>query len=159
MESQIKMQIKQFIKPLYIINGICLIMTIYFTYKHYFHNDGKGVDEIFYMLSIFSLHNCFGLLAATKLSDVKVYKNWLITANIFILIAVIFVEKELMSGVFYIALVPFITYLLAQFSKNKKIIFNLIKVSFISTFITSILPIYSFMMAIISIIIGIINPI
>ncbi len=158
MESQIKMQIEQFNKPLYIVNGICLTMSIWFTYKHYFHNDGKGIDDIFYMLSIFTLHSCFGLIAVTKLSDAKVYKNWLIIANIFILLSVIFVEKELIRGGFYIAIIPFITYLVPQFSKNRKTIINFVTVSFICAFITSILPIFSFIMSIISILIGIINP-
>ncbi|MFC1225858.1 hypothetical protein ACFE6N_18790 [Pedobacter sp. BG31] len=158
MESQIKMQTEQFSKPLYIINGICLTMSIWFTYKHYFYNDGKGIDNVFYMLSMLTLPSCFGLIAVTKLSHAKVYKNWLIISNIFIVLAVVFVEKELIKGVFYIAIIPFITYLLPQFSKNRKTIINAMTVSFIYAFITSILPIFSFMMSLISIIIGIINP-
>ncbi|TCO29070.1 hypothetical protein EV200_102489 [Pedobacter psychrotolerans] len=158
MESHSKIGIEQFSKPLYIINGICLTMSIWFTYKHYFYNDGKGIDDIFYMLSIFTLHSFFGLIALTKVGDGKVYKNWLIIVNVFILLSVIFVEKELIKGGFYIVIIPFIAYCVPQFLKNRETIVNFMKVSFICAFITSILPIFSFIMSIISLIINIINP-
>lgn len=158
MESHIDMRIEHFSKPLYIINGICLIMSTWFTYKHYFYNDGKGIDDIFYMLSIFTLHSFFGLIALINLSNNKTYKNWLSIANIFILLSVIFVEKELIKSGFYIVIIPFIAYSVPQFLKNRKTIINFIKVSFICAFITSILPIFSFIMSVISIVIGLINP-
>lgn len=152
-------QIRYFIKPLLLVNGICLIMCIWFTYKHYFKNDGKGIDEIFYLLSIFTLHSFFGLMALIKVSDIKIYKNRLIVTNIFILLSVFFVEIELMKWISVIMIIPFIIYLLPQFLKTSKTIVNLFKVSFIFAIITSILPIYAFIMSLIAIIIGFSNPV
>ena len=84
MESCIKIQFKQFANPLLVINAICIIMATWFTYKHYFKNDGKGIEYIFYMLSIFILHSFFGLVALFKLDRTNTYKISLVIANIFI---------------------------------------------------------------------------
>ncbi|MCZ4225450.1 hypothetical protein [Pedobacter rhodius] len=158
MEQDIETQLKQFRKPLFIINGICLIMGIWFTYKHYFKNDGKGIDEVFYLLSIFTLHSFFGLITLMKVNDTKTCKNWLIVTTIFILLSALFVEIELMKWVSFMMIIPFSTYLLPLFLKNQKTIINLLKASFIFAIITSILPIFAFIMSVISLIIGLLNP-
>jgi hypothetical protein len=152
------MQTDQFKRPLLIINGICLTMCIWLTYKHYFKNDGKGIDDIFYMLSIFTLHSFFGLLALFKLDRTNTYKIWLVIANIFVLISALFVESQLMNSFSYILIIPFMAYFVLPFLKNHKAIVIIFRVAFLCAFITSILPIFAFIMSIISLIIGLVNP-
>ncbi|GEM_PF-2925654 len=55
MKPAMNLQLAQFKQPLLILNGISLIMSVWFTYKYYFSNDGKGIDEIFYAFSLFTL--------------------------------------------------------------------------------------------------------
>jgi hypothetical protein len=89
MKSDIKLNLEQFKKPLLIINGISLIMSVWFTYKYFFNNDGKGIDEIFYSLALFTLQSFFGLVALTRIDKIQTCKKWLLIGMVYILLVAV----------------------------------------------------------------------
>lgn len=150
MKSDIKLNLEQFKKPLLIINCISLIMSVWFTYKYFFNNDGKGIDEIFYLLSLFTLQSFFGLAALTRIDNIQACKKWLLIGMVYILLVAVFVEIMLFKNVYFFAIIPFVFYLISFFSKSQIRIFNSVKGAFIFAFITSALPVYAFVMFIVT---------
>lgn len=113
MKSAMNLQLAQFKQPILILNGISLVMSFWFTYKHYFDNAGKGIDDIFYALSLLSLQSFFGLMALAKISQTQTCKKWLLTGIVYLLIIAVFmkIELELFKGVWLIAIIPLVFYL------------------------------------------------
>ncbi|WP_379091948.1 hypothetical protein [Pedobacter sp. UC225_65] len=152
MKSDITLGLEQFKKPLLILNGISFIMSVWFTYKYYFSNDGKGIDEIFYAFSLFTLQSFFGLVALTKIDNIQACKKWLLIGIVYIVLAAVFVEIELFKSIYFVAVIPFVFYLIPMFLKSPTQIFNSVKGAFIFGFIPSALPAYAFVMFIITLI-------
>lgn len=132
--------------PLLIINSISIVMSIWFTYKYFFNNDGKGIDEIFYSLSLLTLQSFFGLVALTKIDNIQTCKKWLLIGMVYILLVAVFVEIMLFKNVYFFATIPFVFYLIPLFLKSQTQIFNFVRGTFIFAFITSALPVYAFVM-------------
>ncbi|KQB99370.1 hypothetical protein [Pedobacter sp. Hv1] len=156
--SAIDQQIQQFKQPLLVINAISVIMSIVFIYKHYFNHDGKGVDDMLCAFSIFTLQSFFGLIALTKANSSKPNKIWWFIAIVYTVLATLFIEIELFKGVYFIAVIPIIAYGLQLFPDKEMKMLKFANVAFVLGYITSIVPIFAFIMSIVTLIIGIFNP-
>ncbi len=151
-----KAQLETAIKVIIII---CIITSLIYAYKYYLDNDGKGIDDIFYLASISTLHAYFGLMAFLKSNESSIVsKRWLFAGTAYCILVSVYVKLELtyLSGVI-VSIIPALIYLVSMFIINSKHFLSSLRVAFVFSFITSVLPIYAFITLIFSIIVGLIT--
>ena len=154
MKSIQNLIIPRYKTPLLVVNGICLIMVIYLLYKHYFQNDGKGIDEYLLALSMFSFTSFFG--AMSSIVELKTRKLlWLILGLIYVIISAIYLEYKILVGqnllklILIASSIPLVLFCaLIIFIKKQKIYGVILQILFIFSFIASILPICLFALSI-----------
>ncbi len=153
MKPAMNLQLAQFKQPVLIFNGISLIMGFWFTYKHYFDNAGKGIDDAFYALSLLSLQSFFGLMALAKTNHLRSCKKWLLIGILYLIVTAVFMEIELalFKGVWLIAIIPLVFYLIPLFLNKQIQLFNYLQGVFIFSYLTSGFTVYAFVMLIITI--------
>ncbi|MFD0940129.1 hypothetical protein [Pedobacter boryungensis] len=78
MEKMNKLPDIEFIKAMFIVNALSLITTLFFAYKYYFANAGKGIDDFLFVLAVLSLPSFFAAIAASKFINHKEVRIWLI---------------------------------------------------------------------------------
>ena len=147
-----------FVKAIFIINGVSLVSGSWFWYKYYFDNTGKGLDDFFYIFSIYSLNSFFAAKATSKrLKTEWKAKYWCFLGSIFTLISTIYVSICLFDGkiLMPIALnvMPFVLFVICLLShKNTKVFEGAILVIFLISLIMSALPILAFLLVVFSIV-------
>lgn len=134
-----------------ILNIICAFMTIWFTYKHYFKNEGKGIDDIFYVLSLLSFINFFSLKASLNLTKSnQTYKTWLIFGIGYILAIALFIELELFHNLYWFAIIPIGLFITTLYMKSPMQMMRILETNIYLGLILAILPAYSFLLIILS---------
>ena len=154
----LRVNMMYFGKVLRVIIIVCTITSLIYTYKHYFDNDGKGVDDIFYLASISTLHCIFGLMAVLNYNISRIVaKKWLFIGLIYCVLVGIYVELELpYNGGSVVCIIPAIGYLAGLFLIDNKYFLQSLRVVFTLSFITSVLPVYALATLIFSLVINLI---
>lgn len=145
----------QYVKPILIINVACLILTILLVYKHYFNNDGKGIDEYVLALSIYSLNSFFAIMSKLRSDNNKKKLFWLILGLLYVGCSTLFLERQILYGqgvsklIMITSSIPLSLFgALLLFVKRVKIFEPLVNTLLLFSAITSILPILTLVFSI-----------
>ena len=149
--EKIKPPVIEFVKPILIINVLALITSFAYGYIYYFANKGKGIDDLLFEFSLYSLSSFFAAIAALKyVKNKQQVILWLVLGLIYVLLSAgyIYLEIANRSGLLIIcieALIPLTFFIIALVAINRLKIFRIcLYCLFVLSLVSCAIPVFLF---------------
>jgi len=142
----------QFAKAIRVFNCISLIMSTWYSYKHYFDNDGKGFNDIFYAVCMLSLFGFFAVAASLSSKSLKSKKQTIVFGIIYMLACTLYLEVEVLTYAFVVSVLPITLFFIGLLSNNQIKINRVLDYVMCFSLMLSILPTYSFLLFVVAVV-------